>query len=265
MAVVNTNEILGLTSSYGAARDPNEPVGKSDLDKEDFLTLLVVQLQNQDPLNPMDDTQFTSQLAEFSSLEQLTNINKGVESLNGGSERTDMVTAVNFIGKQVRATGDVVGKTNDGVSTLYFELEEPIAHGFINIFDTAGGIVNTIRLNAMQEGSYEITWNGEDYDGNEAPNGVYQVAMACEDHNGQPVLVDTDVSGTVVGIQKENGEFYMRLADGRMVDFTSIKEVVNPTTPADTADEGNNTGDGDTTEEDGATDEEEDSGSDSSA
>ncbi|MFW5735405.1 MAG: flagellar hook assembly protein FlgD [Oceanidesulfovibrio sp.] len=226
MAVVNTNEILGLTSAYGNRRDANDPVGKSELDKEDFLTLLVTQLQHQDPLNPMDDTQFTSQLAEFSSLEQLTNINKGVESLNGGSEREEMVTAVNFIGKEVRAAGDVVGKTDNGVSTLYFDLDEAIATGFVNIFDEAGGIVNTISLGAMQSGNFEITWDGNDYDGNPAPNGVYYVSMACEDHNGQPVLVDTDVSGKVVGVQKEDGLFYLRLQDGRMVEFTSIKEVV---------------------------------------
>ncbi|TVM19794.1 flagellar hook assembly protein FlgD [Oceanidesulfovibrio indonesiensis] len=230
MAVVNTNELLGLNSAYGNRRDPNDPVGKSELGKEDFLTLLVVQLQNQDPLNPMDDTQFTSQLAEFSSLEQLTNINKGVESLNGGSERDQMITAVNFIGKEVRASGDMIGKSNSGVSTLFFELDEPIATGFVNFFDKAGGIVNTIQLGAMQAGQYEITWDGKDYNGNNVPNGVYYVSMACEDHNGKPVLVDTDVSGKVVGVQKEDGLFFLRLQDGRLVEFSSIKEVVNPST-----------------------------------
>lgn len=251
MAVVNSNELLGLNSAYGNRRDPNDPVGKSDLDKEDFLTLLVTQLQHQDPLNPMEDTQFTSQLAEFSSLEQLTNINKGVESLNGGSEREQMVTAVNFIGKEVLASGDMIGKSENGVSTLFFDLDEPIATGFVNIFDEAGGIVNTINLGAMQAGSYEITWNGKDYDGNAAPTGVYYVSMACEDHNGKPVLVDTDVSGKVVGVQKEDGLFYLRLKDGRMVEFSSIKEVVN----SSTEDAGEQQDDSESTEEEENTEE----------
>ncbi len=224
MAYINTNEILGLTSPY-ASGNKDEP--SSELDKMDFLTLLVTQLQNQDPLNPMEDTEFTSQLAEFSSLEQLTGIKDGVDLLNEGGGDQEMINATSFIGMDVVARGDAISKSGSEISTLYFSLDDSTASGFVNIFDEAGGIVNTIQLGAMQPGDYQVEWDGTDYDGEPAPDGVYYVSMAAENHNGAPVLVETEVSGEVTGVENRDGVHYLRLADGRVVEFSSISEVVS--------------------------------------
>lgn len=224
--IVNVNESLGLTSNGFNPQD-NEPKGKSELGKDDFLTLLVTQLSHQDPMNPMEDTQFTAELAQFSSLEQLTEISAGVDTLNKGTERQDMLTAVSFIGKDVVANGNTFSKTNDGMTSLWYEIQEPMNKGFVNIYDTAGGLVQTIELSAAQPGRYEIEWDGTDHRGNTQPNGIYGVGMAAEGPNGQPVLVGLDVAGEVSGIKAENGTFFLQLKDGRTVDFYSIKEVVD--------------------------------------
>jgi flagellar basal-body rod modification protein FlgD len=202
--------------------------GGSEMGRDDFLTLLVAQISHQDPLNPMEDKEFTSQLAEFSSLEQLTKISEGVDTMNTGSSRQEMLGAVSFIGKQVRADGYTLSKEGNNVSTLYFDLDEPMAGGYINVFDSSGGLVRTDPLGAAQPGSYEYIWDGKDYNGNAMSDGVYFTAMAAEGTSGQPVLISTDVSGVVAGVQTDGTTQFLRLSDGRMVNFIDIKEVVNP-------------------------------------
>ncbi|GAB7079828.1 flagellar hook assembly protein FlgD [Megalodesulfovibrio paquesii] len=222
---VDVTSGLGLTgTAYKTNTDST--TGSDELGKDTFLTLLVTQLGNQDPLNPMADTEFTSQLAQFSSLEQLTKIADGVDSLNEGTERQDMLTAVSFIGKEVVATGNTFSKTDEGITSLWYEIEEPMKSGFVNIYDQAGGLVQSIALGPHQAGRYEVTWDGTDYDGKKVANGIYGVGMSCEGANGELVLVNMDVTGEVSGVKTQSGTFYLQLKDGRTVDFASIKEVV---------------------------------------
>lgn len=212
---------FGFNQSYKVQGDP-------DLDKLDFLKLLTTQLSNQDPMNPMEDKEFTAQMAEFTSLEQLMNISEGIDNLAATNSRQDMFSAVSFIGKQIRAEGDTVTKSGENVSTLYFDLESPIADGVINVFDANGNVVRTELLGTRDAGEYEYVWDGLDYNGEECDDGKYYIYMAAETAEGIPVLVTTDVAGEVAGVENSDGYLILRLADGRMVNFMNIKEVVNP-------------------------------------
>lgn len=208
--------------------------GKSDLGKEDFLTLLVAQLSHQDPMNPMDDKEFVSQLSQFSSLEQLTNISGGIKEMNESTTRQEMISAVSFIGKDIRAEGYGVSKTDKGVSSLYFTLNDPVANGYINIYDPNMNLVRTESIGTKQPGNYEYQWDGKDYKGTNLPEGVYSIAMYAESMDGKPILVSTEVSGTVVGVQADGTTQYLRLEDGRMVRFSHVKEVVAKSPPTTT-------------------------------
>lgn len=201
--------------------------GKSDLGKEDFLTLLVAQLSNQDPMNPTDDKEFVSQLSEFSSLEQLTNISGGIDEMNSSTSRQEMISAVSFIGKDVRANGYGLSKQDGTTSSLYFSMTEPVASGFINIYDPNMNLIRTESIGTKQPGNYEYQWDGKDYKGADLADGVYSVAMYAEGLDGKPVLVSTEVSGKVAGVQTEGTAQYLRLSDGRIVKFTDVKEVVD--------------------------------------
>lgn len=223
------SHIIGQAEQDFTYDDAYKVQGKSELGKEDFLTLLVAQLTHQDPMNPMEDKEFTAQLAEFSSLEQLTEISEGMDTMNEGVYRQEMMSAVAFIGKDIRAVGDSISIDADGkISHLYYDLGEPIASGFINIFDMNGNLVRTENLSARQAGSYEFQWDGKDYAGKQMPEGVYMASMAAETVEGRNVMVYTDVSGEVSGVQTMGNTHYLRLKDGRMVDFMQIKEVVSP-------------------------------------
>jgi len=225
------NNVTGSSSAldpYSAAtREPTR-----ELDRMAFLNLLMAQLQHQDPLNPMEDTEFTAQLAQFSSLEQLNNINEGIQGLNESAGRQDVLGAVSFIGKEVRAYGTSVSKETDSatqeatVSKVYYDIEESVADMYVNIYDSYGILVRTEKIGARQAGSYEFQWDGKDHNGSPLSDGVYSVAIAAESSEGQPIMVYTEVSGKVSGVSTEGGMPIIRLADGRKVNFFNIKEIV---------------------------------------
>ena len=237
-----TNSILGQAEREFDIHNSNPTKGNSELGKDAFLQLLVVQMQNQDPLNPMEDKEFVAELAQFSQLENLQNIESGISNMNEASTRNEMTNAVGFIGKEVRAQGSTVTKSGDSVSTLYFDLEDPIGGGFVNIFDKNGEMVHTMKLNQMQAGEYSVTWDGKDYYGKVMPDGQYKIAMAAEGLDGSPVLVSTDVSGKVTGVVSDSeGGFVLKLEDGRAVDFQNIKEVTDTQTASTNDDNEENT------------------------
>ena len=201
--------------------------GSSELDKEDFLTLLVAQLQHQDPMNPMDDKDFTAELAQFSQLEQLTSINEGIDGLSSETVQQRMIAASGYIGREVRAVGDSLSIREDGsVSNMYYLLADEAKQVYMNIFDTNGNIVRTIQLGAQAAGEHDYQWDGKDWQEKKLSKGQYYVAMAAEDNDGSPILIQTEVTGVVEGVQLANGQHYLRLNDGRVVAFDYVKEVV---------------------------------------
>jgi flagellar basal-body rod modification protein FlgD len=210
--------------------------GSSEMDKEDFLTLLVTQLTNQDPLNPMNDQEFTAQLAEFSSLEQLTNINDNIVGMNEKSSAEDIVNAAAFIGKEVRAQGTSLSVKGDHTSSLYYYLQENAADVYVNVMDETGNIVRTVNFGSQAAGEHEFQWDGKDSGGQDVPDGVYQIYMAATGSNDQPILVHTEVSGQVNGVQNLGGTHYLRLSDGRVVNFMEVYEVVDTELTGSTAD-----------------------------
>ena len=201
---------------------------KKDLDKLDFLNLLVTQLQHQDPLDPMDDKEFVAQLAQFSSLEQLTNISSGIDGLSSAMSRQELINTATYIGKDVTANGYSISKEKGKISDLYYEFNEEVASAQINILDADNNVVRTESLGAMGAGRRTYTWDGKDYKGNSVVDGIYNVYIVAEGTSGNTVMANTEVSGTVTAIQHTDGVTWLSLGDGRMVNFSNVKYVVNP-------------------------------------
>jgi flagellar basal-body rod modification protein FlgD len=212
---------------YGA-----ETKAKNDvLGKDAFLKLLVTQLQNQDPLNPLDDKEFIAQLAQFSSLEQMTNISSGIAALTEKTARQDMLSAVNYIGKEVTASGDAMSKIGTYVTPVYFTLSGTAAEVYANVYDANNNLVRTEKFTSMQAGEFEYTWDGKDYNGKVANSGQYNVYFSAKSPTGATVFVDTEVSGTISALEQgDDGTTYFRLSDGRKIGFSDIKKVVQPAT-----------------------------------
>jgi flagellar basal-body rod modification protein FlgD len=221
------DSILSGLSSSSASATSAATTASSALDKDDFLELLVVQLQNQDPLNPLDDKEFIAQLAQFSSLEQMTNVASGIETLTETVARQESLSAASYIGKNVVADGKSITKLDSGITPLYFTLKEAASTVSINVYDQNKNIVQTETLNSMQAGEYTFAWDGLNYNGKNADNGQYNVYFSAVGANGKAVFVDTQVAGKITGLSKDTDGVTFKLSDGRTVNFEDISMITD--------------------------------------
>lgn len=226
--------IIGQAEQAKAAAAAAAATTKNSLGKDDFLKLLVTQMQTQDPLNPMDDKDYVAQLAQFSSLEQLTNINSGITSMNAALTQQTQLSAVGFIGKDVSANGYTLSKAGGTISALSYNLPSQASDVSMNIIDSSGNIVRTQDLGAQTTGKQQFQWDGTDGNGTTLPDGQYAVGITAKDANGNGMMVTSSVTGTVTGTSMTNGVFQLSLSDGRTVNFSDVQQVVNPATTAST-------------------------------
>lgn len=220
------NSLLASTSGSTASSTTTES-STSSLGMDSFLQLLVTQLQYQDPLDPMDDKEFVAELAQFSSLEQLTEINSGIEGLTTIGQEQQLIGAVNFIGKTIEATGTAVSVEEGEATSVTFSLPEDASTCMVNVLDSSGNIVRTVDLGSTTAGDVEFTWDGKDYDGNTMDDGQYQVAVTATNADGDVMKVTSTMSGVVSGIQQVSGTYYLDIGNGRYVAFTDITNVIN--------------------------------------
>jgi flagellar basal-body rod modification protein FlgD len=164
---------------------------KAQLGKDDFLRLLTMQLQYQDPLNPMDNTEFISQMAQFSSLEQLQNMNQSLGDKNGAADQLQAAflksQAAALVGRQVEvATGEAVYDGTHSTSLAY-RLAPGVSQARLQILDANNQLVRDFEL-SPRELSGKVKWNGKSSGGATVPAGAYRAVIAALDPQGQPVL-----------------------------------------------------------------------------
>jgi flagellar basal-body rod modification protein FlgD len=174
------------------------------LGKDDFLNLLVTQLQHQDPLNPAESTEFTAQLAQFSSLEQLNNINDNLKNMELFQTSMTNSQAVSYIGKEITAKGNSVQLESGRPAECYFELETNAALAVITVYDATGGFVKSFETGALNSGRQSAAWDGTDRDGNPVLPGVYRFEVQAVDINNQSLKVTPLMNAVVTGVSFKN-------------------------------------------------------------
>ncbi len=219
-----------ITNQYNSAFSASSSlIGKGDeLDKEAFLMLMVTQFQYQDPLNPSEDTDYVAQLAQFSSLEQMMNMNESMDSMVESQNRQISINAASFIGKEVVAQGYGISVTDGESSHVSYGSDADIASGTINIFDANNNLVATVALEPSAAGVHDFDWNCKLADGSLAPNGVYSFAISAQDANGETVITQAQVSGKVTAVSNYNNVQYLLLEDGRVVSLDEVTEIMEP-------------------------------------
>lgn len=218
--------VVGLDQVGSRAAQTSESK-QSVMGKDDFLQLLVTQLQNQDPLNPADATEFTAQLATFSSLEQLQNINTTLGDVSTSQTVLTNSQAVDYIGKQVQAIGDRVYLRDGQADPIEFDISDEAAGVYVKIYNQYGEYVQDLELGPMAAGQHSIQWDGLDHQGQTAPDGTYQYEAAAIDANGNTVSVTSFTQGTVNGVYYKNGIAYLTTAD-QEIPLGSVVQVIDP-------------------------------------
>jgi flagellar basal-body rod modification protein FlgD len=184
-------------------------LGGQTLGKQDFLRLLITQLQHQDPLNPMDQNQFLSQTAQFSSLEQLQNINQALSDLAVATSSTGVAQAATLLGKTAKVAGRDFSLGTTGAAALPFKIEGSPAPVRVSIYDTQGNLVRTVNANPGAAGSFTAAWDGLDGDGHRMAAGQYYYRVAPV--GGDASTVVSAAQGVLSGFQITGGSLRYRL------------------------------------------------------
>lgn len=200
--------------------------------KDAFLKLLVTQLQNQDPLNPADSTEFTAQLAQFSSLEQLNNINTNLDTLKLYQASINNAQAVGFIGKEILVNGNTIEKSGGRPVACEFELPAEAKRVVLTIYDAAGGFVKDLDLAGQFSGAQAVVWDGTDRNGGPVPDGLYSFEVQAQGMDDAALGVSHRSRGLVTGVVFEHGVTYLIAGRHRFAIGDVLQVSSAPAAPA---------------------------------
>ena len=213
-----------LTSPSTATPTTATPTGSSTLGENSFLQLLTAQLQNQDPLNPTSDSQFVAELAQFSSVEQMTTANSTLQQLVVGQASNNQTADASLVGRSVLYNTDQVSLTSGEPATLYANFGSTAASVTATVTNAQGQVVRTLHLGEEQAGQQAMTWDGLDDQGNPLPSGTYTVQISATDQSGGAVTVSQEARSLVTGISFQNSypELVVSTGDIRLSDVNEI-------------------------------------------
>ena len=206
------------TTSTGAAAGAAASAAGTDTatqTSDRFLTLLVSQLKNQDPLNPMDNAQVTSQLAQINTVQGIQQLNGTVQTLVGRIRADESLQALAAVGHQAMVSGNTMSLAN-GSATAGFALPQSADSVVVNVRDANGQIVHTVDLGAHQSGTFLFAWDGITDSGAPAADGTYSFDITAKS-SGQAVSVDRLTLARVDGV--------MQGADGAMLSLAGMAPV----------------------------------------
>lgn len=164
-----------------------------------FLTLLTTQLQNQDPLKPLDSNEFTSQLVQFSQVEQSINTNKTLEAMLAMFQGKTTTDSIGYIGKEIEVDTPTAAYAGEPVTWRY-TLGGTAAVAKVNVLDASGKVVRTLDAQKTA-GTHELVWDGKDSSGNEVAAGKYTLKVAAVDGTGTAVAATVGTVTTVTGVE----------------------------------------------------------------
>ncbi|MBK6897079.1 MAG: flagellar hook capping family protein [Alphaproteobacteria bacterium] len=198
-------------------------------DFDDFLQLLTTQLQNQDPLSPLDTNEFTSQLVQFAGVEQQININSKLNNLVSLGIGNSFSSALNYVGKDVSYLSAEMYYDGAKPVEINYAIEGVSNKTTINIFSEDGELVFSQDV-SDDEGVENFTWNGQKKGGGTVPAGTYNVRVDAIDADDKSLKTSTVVTGNVKGIETQNGQTFLLVGERAV----SIANIINVQTPKPT-------------------------------
>jgi len=191
---------------------------------DQFLTLLTTQLKNQDPLSPQDSTQFTSQLVQFSQVEQAINTNTKLDSLIASNQSNQLLQAASFIGKSVEVAGNTVKFDGTNPVSFGYTVNGDFTKGAITVTDADGNVVRNAPI-TLDPGHNMLTWDGTDTGGSKLPAGAYNITVVAVDKDNKPVDVAMSTVGKVTDVEMQNNQTVISVDGGKPMPLSSIMSV----------------------------------------
>jgi len=198
---------------------------KTSLDQQDFFNLFITQLRNQNPLNPMDNYQMATQVAQFNSLDSLNRIESSLETLGAYQSSMNSLQATGLIGKRVETESQYLSINGGKASEGYYQLSKP-GKVKIQVYDGKGQLIRTLDEGAKDGSRQKLVWDGKSQEGMKQPDGGYFFQVTAVDEKGQPIPASLSRIDTVTGIQFENGVIYLDLGSERIT-LQDVKAILN--------------------------------------
>ena len=232
MSVSAVNATTAPTETYQSSASAAQQAEKSSLqslnqDFDDFLVLLTTQLQNQDPLEPQDSSEFTNQLVQFSQVEQQINSNKKLDTLVQLQDLSLTSIALGYIGMNVQIEGNEFNYKGNGAYEAFYTLPAGGAETVeIKIFDDQGQEITRIPGSA-EGGKRSIVWDGKNSEGNPVEAGDYKITVNAFDAEGEPVSTQTSITVQIDGIESIDGQVLLT-ADDIYIPYGAIQAATLP-------------------------------------
>jgi flagellar basal-body rod modification protein FlgD len=211
MAINSIGQDSALFGDYTAK---NKTKDKSSLSNDDFMTLLLVELQNQDPTDPMDSAKVLTQTSELATLESTDNTNSALENLAKSLSSSNNFSSISAIGKTADLGSNAITYSQANGDTsfkLYFPSD--VKSGSVEILDNNGNVLQTLDAQTGDAGTYTYDWDGKDLAGNTVDDGLYYATASYKDSTGEDL---TTRVGTypIESVKFDNGSAYFKVGSG---------------------------------------------------
>ena len=222
MAIDAYGNNLATTGVYDNATTSSVE-NKTELKTNDFMTLLLVEMQNQDPTEPMDSDKILSQTSQLATLESADNTNKTLSDLSASLASSQQFSSISAIGKTADLGSNAITYEDGTTSSFEVYFPEDIESGNIEILDVNGNTISTMEIEPNSSGTYQFDWDGALSSGSEADSGVYYVTASYKNPDGQDL---TTRMGTypIESVRFENGDSLVKVGSS-YVSLNNIKEI----------------------------------------
>jgi flagellar basal-body rod modification protein FlgD len=215
-----------VRQKLGSSFSDQKATGKkrNEMGKDDFIKLMSAQLKHQDPMSPLKNEQMAAQLAQFSALEQMVNVNTNLEKMSAAQRPTDNVLAASLIGKKIMTDSAKFVFQKGAQPEMKFDLSKDAENLSISIVDSKGEVIRDLELGQMMKGNQALRWDGKNKNNQDALPGEYTFRVTATAPGGTPIIVNTSTAGLVSGVTFENNKA-MLMVDGNKIPLEAVGRI----------------------------------------
>lgn len=221
-----TGGVSGTGSVMDQYQIKDREVKSNDLGKNEFLELLVTQLNNQNPLEPQENGEFIAQLAQFSTVEGVEKLNSSMETMLSGYQSSQALQASSLVGRKVIVPADKAVVDTSETFKASLVLPTTSSNVSVNVYDNAGAVVNRINMGQQEAGNVSFMWDGKDSNGNTLPPGTYRFEAQATyqgETKGLYTLLPANVDSVTLG--QNGGELMLNLAGVGSIGLSQVQVI----------------------------------------